>query len=41
VTYLVVLGSLIIVSLATGFWWFVSGTGEQRLTAVLKERFAG
>ncbi len=41
VTYLVVLGSLIIVSLATGFWWFVGGVGERRLSAVLEERFAG
>ena len=38
--YLVVLGTLIAGSLATGFWWFVGGAGERRLTTVLEKRFA-
>ena len=39
--YLVVLGAVIVVSLATGVWWFVGGVGERRLAAVLNKRFAG
>lgn len=41
IVYLVVLGSLVFGSLAVGFWWFVGGAGERRLTGVLEKRFAG
>lgn len=41
VAYLAVLGALILGSLVTGFWWFVGGVGEGRLTAVLEKRFTG
>ena len=33
--YLGSLGFLMAISLAVGWWWFVSGTGEQRLNRVL------
>jgi len=32
--YLVVLGSLVLSALGAGWWWFVMGVGEQRLTAI-------
>ena len=38
-TYVASLGTLSILALGTGWWWFVGGTGERRLTAVLNERF--
>jgi len=38
-TYLVVLGLFVAVSMATGIWWFVGGAGERRLDAVLATRF--
>lgn len=37
--YLVVLASLTIAALVVGGWWFVGGTGEERLVAVLDRRF--
>lgn len=36
VAYLGALGTLSIAGLVTGLWWFVSGTGERRLAAVLE-----
>ena len=33
--YTVSLGSLVIATFATGWWWFVSGVGERRLRAAL------
>jgi hypothetical protein len=35
IAYLGSLGLLVAVSLGVGWWWFVSGTGEERLSRVL------
>ncbi|MFW2383371.1 MAG: hypothetical protein ACN4GZ_16575, partial [Acidimicrobiales bacterium] len=35
--YTVTLGALSVGALGTGWWWFVHGTGERRLAAVLDE----
>lgn len=37
--YLGVIGLLTVGSLAVGWWWFIVGTGERRLRAVLDSRF--
>lgn len=37
--YLTTLAVLTIGSLVAGAWWFVGGTGEERLAAVLERRF--
>jgi len=39
VFYLASLFSMTFVSLAVGWWWFVAGVGEQRLSEVLSSRF--
>jgi hypothetical protein len=39
VFYLVSLFSMTFVSLAVGWWWFVAGVGEKRLSEVLGSRF--
>ena len=36
VAYLGSLGALTLAGLVTGLWWFVGGTGERRLAAVLE-----
>ena len=35
--YLAVLGVLVAITLATGFWWFVGGEGERRLATILSD----
>ena len=40
IAYILCLGALSILALGTGWWWFVHGTGERRLAAVLDERFS-
>lgn len=37
--YLGVLGSLVMLALGVGAWWFVGGVGERRLTHVLDAEF--
>lgn len=37
--YMTALGLLTLMALAAGIWWFVAGTGEARLDAVLGEVF--
>lgn len=37
--YLASVAGLSLIALVTGLWWFVAGTGEQRLAAVLERRF--
>ena len=39
VAYLSALGATGVTALVVGWWWFVSGTGEDRLTIVLDEYF--
>lgn len=39
VPYLMVLAALTIAALVVGGWWFVAGTGEERLSAVLDRHF--
>ncbi len=39
VLYLLGMIGLTLVTLGFGWWWFVAGTGEKRLTDVLNERF--
>ncbi|MGD2043937.1 MAG: hypothetical protein PVJ28_09835, partial [Acidimicrobiia bacterium] len=38
--YLFAIGGLTAGSLAVGWWWFVTGEGQQRLDGVIEERFA-
>ncbi len=38
--YLATLGATVAWSLATGWWWFVKGTGEARLQRVIGDHFA-
>lgn len=38
--YTLSLGASSALALGTGWWWFVRGTGERRLAAVLDERFS-
>ena len=37
--YLVSLGALTFASLGIGWWWFVAGSGDERLTDVIETRF--
>jgi hypothetical protein len=37
--YLSTLGALTAASIAVGWWWFVTGTGQARLDSVIEERF--
>ena len=39
VLYLGSLGVLLAATFITGWWWFVTGTGERRLATILEERF--
>lgn len=38
--YLVAVGGLTTGSLVVGWWWFVTGEGQQRLEDVIEQRFA-
>lgn len=38
--YLLAVGGLTIGSLAVGWWWFITGEGQQRLDDVIEQKFA-